>query len=123
LSHKIFKEFQISEEEADYSFADDEKLLVQTFRTDTWYEENARTDENGDQYYEFGELNLFHLESRSLKRHAIHVYPADDWEEEKTDAGPFLFSGLDAGGFHLIMPWGKETFYEPLPEILTVRFE
>jgi len=110
-------------EEAEYSFADDEKLIVQTFRTDTWYEENAQADENGDRYYEFGELNLFYPESRSLERHAIRVYPAEDWEEEKTDVGPFLFSSLDAGVFHLVMPWGEETFYEPLPEILTVRFE
>ncbi len=35
----------------------------------------------------------------------------------------FLFSGLDTGEFHLVMPWGKETFHEPLPEILTVRDE
>ena len=35
-------------EEANYSFVNDEKILVQTFRTDAWYKENAKTDENGD---------------------------------------------------------------------------
>ncbi len=46
-------------EEANYSFVNDEGILIQTFCTGTWYKENAEIDKNGDIYYEFGELNLF----------------------------------------------------------------
>lgn len=109
-------------EDAHYSFVNDERILVQTFRTYSWYEENAKPDENGDMYYEFGELNLFNLETYKPDRHIIHVYPSDDWEEEKTDVGTFSFSDINGNQFNIIMPWGKETFHEPLQNILVIKF-
>ena len=69
-------------EDANYSFINQEKGLVQTFRTGAWYEEEAQTDENGDSYYQFGELNLLDLETNQLDRHTIVVYPSEDWVEE-----------------------------------------
>lgn len=110
-------------EDAHYSFANDEKILVQTFRTEFWYKENAETDENNEIYYEFGELNLFNLETLELSRHTIHVYPSDDWEEEKTDVGSFMLSEISGCQFHVIVPWGKVTFCEPLDHILVVRWK
>lgn len=109
-------------EDAHYSFVNDEKILVQTFRTKFWYKENAETDENRDMYYEFGELNLFNLETHELSRHTIHVYPSEDWEEE-TDAGTFMFSEINGCQFNVIVPWGKVTFCEPLENILVVRLK
>ena len=109
-------------EDAHYSFVNDEKILVQTFRTEFWYKENAKTDENNDMYYEFGELNLFNLETHELIRHTIHVYPSDDWEEE-TDVGSFMFSGINDCQFNVIVPWGKVTFCEPLENVLVVRLK
>lgn len=97
--------------------------MVQTFRTGAWYEENAEADENGDLYYEFGELNLFHIKTQELSRHTIHVYPSDDWEEEVTDVGTFAFSDLNGSEFHVIVPWGKATFYAPLENVLVIRPE
>ena len=110
-------------EDAHYSFVNDEKILVQTFRTEFWYKENAKTDENNDMYYEFGELNLFNLETHELIRHTIHVYPSDDWEEEETDVGPFMFSEINDCQFSVIVPWGKAIFSEPLENILVVRLK
>ncbi|MDE7229788.1 MAG: hypothetical protein K2N56_04845 [Oscillospiraceae bacterium] len=114
-------------EDARYSFVDDEKILVQTFRTGSWYKENAETDENKGMYYEFGELNLFSLETHELSRHTIRVYPSDDWKEEETDVGSFMFSGIistkSGCQFSVIVPWGKITFSEPLENILVVRPE
>ena len=109
-------------EDAHYSFVNDEKILVQTFRTEFWYKENAKTDENNDIYYEFGELNLFNLETHELIRHTIHVYPSDDWEEE-TDVGSFMFSEVNGCQFSVIVPWGKIIFCEPLENILVVRLK
>lgn len=74
-------------------------------------------------YYEFGELNLFSLETHELSRHTIHVYPSDDWKEEVTDVGSFMFSETDGCQFNVIMPWGKVTFNEPLENILIVRLK
>ncbi len=110
-------------EDAHYSFVNDEKLLVQTFRTEFWYEENAKIDENNDVYYEFGEFNLLNLETHELSRHTIHVYPSDDWEEEETDIGPFMLDELKDCQFHVIVPWGKATFYEPLEDVLVIRLK
>lgn len=110
-------------EDAHYSFVNDEKILVQTFRTEFWYKENARTDENRDMYYEFGELNLFNLETHELSRHTIHVYPSEDWEEEGTDVGTFMFSEINGGQLSVIVPWGKVTFCEPLENTLVVRLK
>ena len=110
-------------EEANYSFVNNERILVQTFRTGAWYQENAEADENGDLYYEFGELNLFYMETQELSRHTIHVYPSDDWEEEVTDVGTFAFSDLNGSEFHVTVPWGKATFYAPLESVLVIRPE
>lgn len=110
-------------EEANYSFVNNERILVQTFRTGAWYQENAEADENGDLYYEFGELNLFYIEKQELSRHMIHVYPSDDWEEEVTDVGTFAFSDLNGSEFHVTVPWGKTTFYAPLENVLVIRPE
>lgn len=108
-------------EDANYGFADSEKILVQTFRTGSWYEDDAETDENGDMYYEFGELNLLDLETFQLDRHTVLVYPSDDWEEEKTDVGVFLFSDMADGVLKAEMPWGTESFRYPLQETLVIR--
>lgn len=110
-------------EDARYSFVNDEKIMVQTFRTGFRYKENAKTDENKDLYYEFGELNLFNIETHELSRHTIHVYPSDDWKEEETDIGSFVFSEINGCQFSVIMPWGKVTFREPLENILVVRLK
>lgn len=108
-------------EEADYSFVNDEKILIQTFRIGAWYKEDAETDENGDIYYDFGELNLFNLETYELERHMIRVYPSDDWEEEETDVGTFAFSEMNDSQLNVIVPWGNVVFQKPLPNILVVR--
>lgn len=110
-------------EDANYSFANNEKILVQTLRTGSWYKENAKTDENGDIYYEFGELNLFNLETHELSRHPIYVYPSEDWEEEKTDVGTFKFSEINDSQISAIVPWGKVTFCAPLENVLVVRLK
>lgn len=114
-------------ENALYSFVNDEKIMVQTLRTGFWYKENAKNDENKDLYYEFGELNLFSLETHELSRHTIHVYPSDDWKEEETDDGSFMFSEIistkSGCQFSVIVPWGKITFSEPLENILVVRLK
>ena len=83
-------------EDANYSFADNEKILIQTFRIGSWYID-AKTDESGDMYYTFGELNLLNLETLNLDRHKILVYPSDGWKEEKTDVGTFLFTDIADG--------------------------
>ena len=73
-------------EDANYSFTNNETIIIQTFRTGAWYQDDASIDENGDMYYEFGELKLLNLETYDLDRHTILVYPFADWKEEETDA-------------------------------------
>lgn len=90
-------------EDARYGFAKDEKILVQTVRTGFWDKENPQIDENGDAYFDFGELNLFDLEAREFGRHTIRVYPPDDWEEER-DFGEFSFSEFSGDKFRVTLP-------------------
>ena len=109
-------------EDANYNFMDHEKFLIQTVRTGSWYKDEAQTDENGDRYYEFGELNIFNLESCKLERHTILVYPSDDWTEEETDAGSFFISDMiDGKLLNVKMPWGSETFHYPLQDTLVIK--
>ena len=110
-------------EDANYHFTNDEKILIQTFRTGAWYRDEAEIDENGKMYYEFGELNLLSLETYNLDRHLILVYPSDDWKEEETDVGPFLCSDIVDGMLRVEMPWGVEHFQYPPKETLVVRFD
>ncbi len=109
-------------EDANYSFTNNETIIIQTFRTGAWYQDDASIDENGDMYYEFGELNLLNLETYDLDRHTILVYPFADWKEEETDAGTFLFSDITSGMLRIEMPWGSESFPFPLQETLIVKF-
>lgn len=109
-------------EDANYSFANNERTIIQTFRTGAWYQNEAEIDENGDMYYEFGELNLLSIGTNNLNRHTILVYPSDDWKEEETDIGTFLFSGITDGMLRVEMPWGIEAFEYPLQETLVVKF-
>ena len=109
-------------EDANYSFTNNETIIIQTFRTGAWYQDDASIDENGDMYYEFGELKLLNLETYDLDRHTILVYPFADWKEEETDAGTFLFSDITSGMLRIEMPWGSESFPFPLQETLIVKF-
>lgn len=110
-------------EDANYKFANNEKFLIQTFRTGAWYKDEAKIDKNGDMYYEFGQLNLLSLETYNLDRHTILIYPSDDWKEEKTDVGTFLFSDIADRMLTIEMPWGSEAFPYPLQKTLVVRFD
>lgn len=111
-------------EDANYCFLNDEKLLIQTFRTNSWYKEYAEVDENGDKYYDFGEINIFNIETQHLDRHSILIYPSDDWVEEETDVGLFLFSKMiNENSISVIMPWGKETFDYPLKDTLVIKYK
>lgn len=102
-------------EDANYRFLSDERLVLQTLRTGWWYPETEETDEHGDKFYEFGQINILNINARKLNRHVIRVYPSDGWEEDITDNGPFLFSEmLNDSSFTVIMPWGKEAFHYEL---------
>ncbi len=61
------------------------------------------------------------IETNELSRHTIHVYPSDDWEEEKTDVGTFAFSNINGREINVIVPWGKVTFYTPLKRTLDIK--
>lgn len=75
-----------------------------------------------DMYYAFGEINILNLETFRLDKHTIFIYPTDDWEEEKTDVGTFLFTDIADGKLEVEMPWGKKFFQYPLQETLIIRF-
>lgn len=109
-------------EEADYLFSDDEEQLFQTLRTGAWNEESANTDAQGAAYYEFGEINLLDIKTRTFIQHTILVYPLDEWVEEVTDEGPFHLLSIENGQIlHLLMPWGRETCNIPLESSVIVR--
>lgn len=109
-------------EEADYLFSDDEEQLFQTLRTGAWNKESANTDAQGAAYYEFGEINLLDIKTRTFVRHTILVYPLDEWVEEVTDEGPFHLLSIENGQIlHFLMPWGREACNIPLESPIIVR--
>lgn len=56
-------------------------FLFQTLRTGWWCKDEAETDENGNQFYKFGEINVLDITKHTLKKHRIHIYPSGEWKE------------------------------------------
>lgn len=109
-------------EMADYFFSGDEHLLFQAFRTGWWYADMTETDENGNAFYEFGEINILDIREKTLDKHRIRVYPSGDWEEEVTDNGPFQFAEIiDNSILKMAMPWGQEILHCPLEDVIVLR--
>lgn len=79
-------------------------------------------DENGDPFYEFGQINILNIDTKRLDRQMIHVYPSADWEEDITDNGTFLFTDMaDDHSLNVIMPWGTESFPYPLKDVFSIK--
>lgn len=111
-------------ENGDFCFSDDEKYLFQALRTGWWYageEDEAKTDKDGNKFYEFGIINILKIKERVLEKHIIYVYPSDDWEIEITDFGPFEFSKITDRLLNIAMPWGKETLNCPLKDVIIIK--
>lgn len=49
-------------EDANSCFSSDEKRLLQTLRTGWWYAEMDEADENGDNFYKFGHINIMNMD-------------------------------------------------------------
>lgn len=117
----VFESGYLCGEEADYLFHDEETVLYQTLRTGSWHEDEARVDEEGKRFYEFGKINLFDMQKRTFQEHAIFVYPAEDWEEEVTDEGEFRLLGIEDGKLCIRMPWGIVRCELPLRGSVVIR--
>lgn len=111
-------------EGASYIFSDDETVLFQSLLGGfgPWYVEEADQDEEGVPYFEYGEINILDVKSKSLSRHKFHVYPSETWEEEIN--GPSDISKITGGDtLHIAMPWGEERLTLPLPETIVFKPE
>ena len=109
-------------EGASYIFSDDEALLFQSLLGGfgPWYVEDAEKDENGDPYFQYGEIYILDIESKTSSRHRFHVYPSQDQEEEID--GPSYISKIAGGDtLHIAMPWGEERLSLPLPETVVFK--
>lgn len=100
-------------ENADYCFSEDESLLLQSLRTGWRCEGGEETDENGNKFYELGAVNVLNIKAGTFDRHAVHVYPADVWEEDTAEDGAFQFSEINGRSMEIIMPWGRESVKFP----------
>lgn len=111
-------------EGASYIFSDDETVLFQSLLGGfgPWYIEEADQDEEGVPYFEYGEINILDVKSKSLSRHKFHVYPSETWEEEIN--GPSDISKITGGDtLHIATPWGEETLTLPLADTIVFKPE
>ena len=111
-------------EGASYLFSDDEGVLFQSLLGGfgPWYIEDAGQDEEGVPYFQYGEINILDVKSKSLSRHEFHVYPSETWEEEIN--GPSDISKITGGDtLHIAMPWGEEMLTLPLADTIVFRPE
>lgn len=111
-------------EDASYIFSNREEFLYQTLRTGWWYADEAETDQNGNQFYKFGEINILDIKRKTLNRHSIHIYPPIGWKEEAADEGVFQLSKIvNPDALNVMMPWGEETLALPLKDIIVFKPE
>lgn len=109
-------------EGAGYIFSDNEELLFQALRTGWWYEEQAETDKDGNQFYQFGEINVLDIRTKTFSKHCIHIYPSNEWKEEVTDEGEFLLSKtVNNDILYVIMPWGEGALGLPLKDVIIFK--
>ena len=111
-------------EGASYLFADDEGFLFQSLLGGfgPWYVEDAYQDEEGAPYFQYGEINILDVKSKSLSRHKFRVYPSESWEAEID--GPSAISKITGGDtLHIAMPWGEEMLTLPLADTIVFRPE
>ena len=111
-------------EGASYLFSDDEGVLFQSLLGGfgPWYVEDAYQDEEGAPYFQYGEINILDVKSKSLSRHKFRVYPSESWEAEID--GPSAISKITGGDtLHIAMPWGEEMLTLPLADTIVFRPE
>lgn len=119
----VYESGYLRGEGASYIFSNSEEFLFQALRTGWWYEEEAETDKNGNQFYEFGEINILDISEKVLNKHNIHIYPSIDWKEGVTDDGPFQLSKIENTNIlNVMMPWGEENLTLPLEDIVILRY-
>lgn len=118
----IYESGYLCGEGAGYIFSNSEEFLFQTLRTGWWYEEEAETDKTGNQFFEFGEINILDISKKILNKHSIHIYPSGERKEEVTDAGYFQLSKtVNNDILNVMMPWGEETLALPLEDIIVFK--
>ena len=111
-------------EGASYLFSDDEGILFQSLLGGfgPWYVEDAEQDEEGAPYFQYGEINILDMKSKSLSQHKFRVYPSETWKEEID--GPSYISKITSGDtLHIAMPWGEETLTLPLADTIVFKSE
>ncbi|RKI70662.1 hypothetical protein D7V91_03420 [bacterium 1xD42-67] len=120
----LFESEYFCGEGASYLFSDDEGVLFQSLLGGfgPWYLEDAERDENGVSYFQYGEIDILDVGSKSFSRHDVRVYPSESWKAEID--GPSDISKITGGNtLHIAMPWGEETLTLPLADTIVFRPE
>lgn len=112
---------------ASYCFSSEENRVVQALPylccewSAPWTEGDAEEDEQG-RFFQFGELNILHLDDQRLEEHNIIVRPSADWRPKDKEYEPFLsprFIGQDM--LSVAWPWGREEMTLPIEGDLVIR--
>ena len=119
----IFELPYLMGETASYCFSEDEKLLIQVLLDNCtpWefdLEDLSEKDENGNMYYNFGQINILDIVNKGISEHKIHIYQ-DYWHCLKKEFDRFISPELiNADTLKISMPWGNETLNFPIKDTI-----
>ena len=109
-------------EAASYGFSTDEKILIQglpiSCTADWWHpwrDEEMDEDENGNLFFDFGQINILDIEKKQVSQHMIRIFPSNDWNPQEDDFDPLMLPEMTSDDtLKVSMPWGDEILKFPL---------
>lgn len=115
-------------EAASYCFSEDKSTLFQGLPCSCsewwmpWEDEVLEEDAEGNEFFEFGSINILNIKTGELKRSEIRIQPTKGWEPAESKYNPLLLQGIVAKNeLRISWPWAEEILKLPLPNILIYK--
>ena len=109
---------------ASYAFSNNEGLLIQCLPNtcaewwQPWLDKDTEQDENGNLYFDFGEIGVLDIENTIMSKHVIRIYPTQGWCPKSEEYEPFMFPKMTGDTLKISMPWGDEVLQLPLRDVI-----
>jgi hypothetical protein len=115
-------------EAASYCFSEDKSTLFQGLPRSCgewwmpWEDDDLEDDSEGNEYFEFGSINVLNIHTGDLKKNEIRIQPIKGWEPIESEYDPLLLQDIVAKNeLRISWPWAEEILKLPLPNILIYK--
>lgn len=114
-------------EAASFGFNKDESQLIMAFpySCGEWWElyedEPHEVDENGNSYFEFGEILALKISEKIITQHIIRLTIPENWEPPRNEYNPCLYPSFNSNSEIVVsMPWGDIVLSRALENIVII---